>query len=58
MATAKRYRPKDYRIESFAHGVEGVDVLTQQGTPVPQDKLGQVENAAQSVNVEIEEVKE
>ena len=58
MANAKRYRPKDYRIENFEHGVEGVRPLTQQGTEVPQDKLGQVEKAAQSVNIEIEEVKE
>ena len=58
MANAKRYRPKDYRLETFRHGVEGVEALTQQGTAVPQDKLAQVEKAAASVGIEIEEVKE
>ena len=58
MANPKRYRPKDYRLETFHHGVEGVEPLTQQGTSVPQDKLAQVEKAATSVGIEIEEVKE
>lgn len=58
MANAKKYRPKDYRVGTLHHGVEGVEPLTQEGTPVPQDKLAQVEKAAASINVEIEEAKE
>lgn len=56
MAKAKKLALADFRIDSFDHKVEGVEPITRAGTPVPGDKVAQVEKAAEECRVELKEV--